>query len=128
MGRYQYTAYNIERLKREGWESECDASFGFTFLRGPAERRLLTLTPRDPDPPNEQQSFNPFRANSKAVALACTDSSAGGSRSHRFHARRVRADVVPQPRMFRRPFQQRDHLHVDNLLGLGDFFPRRRHT
>ena len=49
----------IERLATEGWVAEAIPEFGFTFIRSPTERRLLSITPRDPH--NEtSQSFSPF--------------------------------------------------------------------
>jgi hypothetical protein len=49
----------IEHLGNQGWEAESDAAWGFTFVRKDRERRLLTLTPRDP---HDQGflSFSPF--------------------------------------------------------------------
>jgi hypothetical protein len=38
------------------WSMQC----GFVFMRRGADRRLLTLTPRDPHDATAQ-SFNPFR-------------------------------------------------------------------
>jgi hypothetical protein len=38
----------IERHRDDGWQSETDAQYGFTFIRRNDERRLLMLTPRDP--------------------------------------------------------------------------------
>jgi len=49
----------IERLSSEGWQVEADPRFGFAFIRRVGERRLLMLTPRDPDDARAQ-SFNPF--------------------------------------------------------------------
>jgi hypothetical protein len=50
----------IERVAREGWETEGDAEFGFVFLRRGEQRHLLMLTGRDPRD-SRSQSFNPFR-------------------------------------------------------------------
>jgi hypothetical protein len=50
----------IERVKADGWQSEADAPFGFVFIRRAGERRLMALTPRDPND-KRAQSFNPFR-------------------------------------------------------------------
>ena len=38
----------IERLEDEGWQAEATPEYGFVFVRREAERRLLMLTPRDP--------------------------------------------------------------------------------
>ena len=51
----------IERLKRDGWEAEGNADFGFVFVRNGDERRLLMLTARDPYS-CEVHSFSPFRS------------------------------------------------------------------
>jgi hypothetical protein len=50
----------IERLAGDGWQIEAEPRFGFSFIRRDSERRLLILTPRDP---NDQraQSFSPFK-------------------------------------------------------------------
>ena len=50
----------IARLAGGGWEPEGETDYGFVFIRREGERRLLMLTPRDP---NNQtlQSFDPFR-------------------------------------------------------------------
>jgi hypothetical protein len=50
----------IERARREGWEPEADAPFGFVFIRNGRERRLMALTPRYPHD-RLPTSFNPFR-------------------------------------------------------------------
>ncbi len=49
----------IARLERDGWTAECGAEFGFTFLSRADERRLVTLTGRDPFN-SAAQSFSPF--------------------------------------------------------------------
>jgi len=54
-------AATIERLKGEGWRPEGGAEYGFVFIRREAERRLLTMTPRDPYDMTPQ-SFSPFRS------------------------------------------------------------------
>jgi hypothetical protein len=41
----------IERLTREGWEAEAEPRFGFAFIRGAGERRLLMLTSNTLDSP-----------------------------------------------------------------------------
>lgn len=50
----------LERARHEGWNVECDAAYGFTFLSRSGERRLLLLTARDPAS-SALQSFSPFR-------------------------------------------------------------------
>lgn len=50
----------IERLAFDGWLTEADPRFGFTFIQRAGERRLPMLTPRDPYD-TRPQSFNPFR-------------------------------------------------------------------
>jgi hypothetical protein len=50
----------IERFEGEGWQAEGSAEYGFVFIRRGKERRLLTLTPRDPYDVTPQ-SFSPFR-------------------------------------------------------------------
>jgi hypothetical protein len=52
----------MQRLATEGWEAEGDARYGFVFIRRRGERRLLTLTPRDPYD-TSAQSFDPFKSN-----------------------------------------------------------------
>jgi hypothetical protein len=51
----------MQRLATEGWEAEGDALYGFVFIRRQGERRLLTLTPRDPYD-TSAQSFDPFKS------------------------------------------------------------------
>ena len=51
----------IERLEGEGWQAEATPEYGFVFIRREAERRLLMLTPRDPQDTGTQ-SFNPFQS------------------------------------------------------------------
>jgi hypothetical protein len=51
----------IKRLAGEGWLAEAEPRFGFVFIRREGERRLLTLTPRDPYD-KRPQLFNPFRS------------------------------------------------------------------
>jgi hypothetical protein len=50
----------IERLAAEGWQIEAEPRFGFAFIRRDGERRLLTITSRDPYD-NRPQSFTPFK-------------------------------------------------------------------
>jgi hypothetical protein len=50
----------IERLAADGWQPEDQPRFGFVFIRRGDERRLLSLTPRDPHD-CMPTSFNPFR-------------------------------------------------------------------
>jgi hypothetical protein len=50
----------IERLAGEGWQPESEPRFGFVFIHRDGDRRLLMLTPRDPDD-TRPQSFNPFQ-------------------------------------------------------------------
>jgi hypothetical protein len=54
----------IERLAADGWQIEADPRFGFAFIRRAGERRLLMLTPRDPQD-SRPQSFNPFRRDNR---------------------------------------------------------------
>ena len=49
----------IARLEREGWTAQSGAEFGFTFLTRADERRLVTITGRDPFN-SAAQSFSPF--------------------------------------------------------------------
>jgi hypothetical protein len=50
----------IARLTGDGWEPEGETDYGFVFVRRAGERRLLMLTPRDPNN-STLQSFDPFR-------------------------------------------------------------------
>jgi hypothetical protein len=50
----------MQRLAGDGWEAEGDAPYGFVFIRRRGERRLLTLTPRNPYDMSAQ-SFDPFK-------------------------------------------------------------------
>jgi hypothetical protein len=52
-------AATIDRLSGEGWQAEATPEYGFVFIRREAERRLLMLTPRDPQSTGAQ-SFSPF--------------------------------------------------------------------
>jgi hypothetical protein len=49
----------IDRLAGDGWQAEGSAKYGFVFVRRGTERRLLTLTERDPRD-TSPQSFSPF--------------------------------------------------------------------
>jgi glutamine synthetase len=49
----------IARLEHDGWTAQSGAEFGFAFLRRGAERRLVTITGRDPFD-SAAQSFSPF--------------------------------------------------------------------
>jgi hypothetical protein len=44
----------------QGWQVEGTGEYGFVFIRRDSERRLLMLTPRNPDD-RTPQSFSPFR-------------------------------------------------------------------
>ena len=50
----------IERLAFDGWQAEATPEYGFVFIRRGAQRRLLMLTPHDPEA-TTAQSFSPFR-------------------------------------------------------------------
>jgi hypothetical protein len=54
-------AATMERLSGDGWQAEATPEYGFVFIRRGVERRLLMLTPRDPQDTGTQ-SFNPFRS------------------------------------------------------------------
>jgi hypothetical protein len=49
----------IKRLERGGWQPEGSAEFGFVFMTRAGERRLVTVTERDPFSAT-LQSFSPF--------------------------------------------------------------------
>ena len=51
-------AGTVARLAAEGWQAECEADFGFTFVRS-GQWRLLSMTERDPYS-EASQSFSPF--------------------------------------------------------------------
>ena len=51
----------LERLGLEGWQAEGGSEFGFTFVTRGGERRLVTITGRDPFNATTQ-SFSPFGA------------------------------------------------------------------
>ena len=53
-------AATIERLAVDGWQAEATPEYGFVFIRRGAQRRLLLLTPRNPDA-TTAQSFSPIR-------------------------------------------------------------------
>lgn len=50
----------IDRLTKEGWQSEGAPRFGFVFLNRSGIRRLLILTERDPLD-TRPQTFSPFK-------------------------------------------------------------------
>jgi hypothetical protein len=50
----------IERLSRDGWQTDGGADYGSVFIRREGERRLLSLKGRDPYS-TATQSFDPFR-------------------------------------------------------------------
>ncbi len=50
----------IERLKDDGWQAEATPEYGSVFVHRDGDRRLLMLTPRDPQDTGAQ-SFSPFR-------------------------------------------------------------------
>jgi hypothetical protein len=50
----------IARMVAEGWQPEDQPRFGFVFVRNGDERRLLSLTPKDPHD-TTPTSFNPLR-------------------------------------------------------------------
>lgn len=49
----------IQALVAQAWAVEGSPDYGFVFLRRGRERRLLMLTPRDPEN-RAPQSFSPF--------------------------------------------------------------------
>jgi hypothetical protein len=49
----------IKRLAADGWQAEGTADYGSVFVHRAGERRLLTLTQRDPYD-TAVQSFSPF--------------------------------------------------------------------
>lgn len=51
----------IERLSGAGWQAEGSTKYGFVFVRREEERRLLSLTERDPNDATVQ-AFSPFRS------------------------------------------------------------------
>jgi hypothetical protein len=51
----------LGRLEHDGWKAQGSADFGFVFIMRGAERRLLTLSARDPYNATAQ-SFSPFGA------------------------------------------------------------------
>jgi hypothetical protein len=50
----------IDAQLAHGWQAEGTAEYGFVFLRRAAERRLIMLTPRNPED-HKPQTFSPFR-------------------------------------------------------------------
>jgi hypothetical protein len=59
-------AATIERLAADGWQAEGGIEYGFVFIRRADERRLLSITARDPYS-TAAQSFSPFRGGEVAV-------------------------------------------------------------
>jgi hypothetical protein len=51
-------AIDLQRL--QGWQAEGTPEYGFVFMRREADRRLLMLTPRNPED-HTPQAFSPFR-------------------------------------------------------------------
>jgi hypothetical protein len=54
-------AQTLEQLERDGWRGENTPQFAFVFVIRDGERRLVTLTARDPFSVT-LQSFSPFGA------------------------------------------------------------------
>jgi len=50
----------IDAQVAQGWRVEGTAEYGFVFLRREGERRLVMLTPRNPED-RTPQTFSPFR-------------------------------------------------------------------
>ena len=50
----------IDAQAAQGWQVEGTPEYGFVFMRRDAERRLLMLTPRNPED-RTPQTFSPFR-------------------------------------------------------------------
>jgi hypothetical protein len=50
----------IDEQVAQGWQVEGSAEYGFVFIGRAGERRLLMMTPRDPED-RTSQSFSPFR-------------------------------------------------------------------
>jgi hypothetical protein len=57
---YAALSETVDALEADGWHPEFEHAHGFVFVRQGAERRLVTVTGRDPYS-DTQQSFNPFR-------------------------------------------------------------------
>ncbi|HEY1313821.1 MAG TPA: hypothetical protein VGE92_08085 [Steroidobacteraceae bacterium] len=51
----------LRRLELEGWTAQGSGDFGFVFIMRGTERRLVTLSSRDPHNATAQ-SFSPFGA------------------------------------------------------------------
>jgi hypothetical protein len=49
----------LAELERDGWKAESNGEFGFVFVRRLEQRRLVTVTARDPYS-TTAQSFSPF--------------------------------------------------------------------
>ncbi len=60
-GSGSHTAFTqcLERLACDGWKPEGCGEFGFVFIARSGERRLVTITQRDPRNAAEQ-TFSPF--------------------------------------------------------------------
>lgn len=50
----------IEAQIAQGWQTEGTAEYGFVFIHRTGERRLVMLTPRNPED-RTPQTFSPFR-------------------------------------------------------------------
>jgi hypothetical protein len=50
----------IDAQAAQGWQVEGTAEYGFVFMRREGERRLVMLTPRNPQD-RTPQTFSPFR-------------------------------------------------------------------
>jgi hypothetical protein len=50
----------IDAQVAQGWRVEGTAEYGFVFMRREGERRLVMLTPRNPED-RTPQTFSPFR-------------------------------------------------------------------
>jgi hypothetical protein len=50
----------IEAQVAQGWQVEGTPDYGFVFISRARERRLIMLTPRNPDD-RRPQTFSPFR-------------------------------------------------------------------
>ena len=57
---YAALAATIHRLAGDGWQTEGEPIFGFVFIHRGGDRRLVTITGRNPRE-STQQSFSPFR-------------------------------------------------------------------
>lgn len=50
----------IDAQLSQGWQAEGTPEYGFVFVRRDGDRRLLMLTPRNPED-HTPQAFSPFR-------------------------------------------------------------------